>query len=519
MGGDPRQSSYDDLPYDSRFHAATNPDRLATMAVLHGLRPPAVEHCRVLEIGCADGGNLLPMAQALPDAHFVGIDLSPRQIEAGLATLEELGLRNVQLWTMGLKELDDAAGVFDYIICHGVYSWVSPELRDKLLSVCARNLTPGGVAYVSYNCYPGWHLRGMVRELLLFHTSGLDDPLERVRQARAFLEFLARTATPREGGYARALRDEAALLAKKGDSYVFHELLEEVNHPVYFHEFVAHAAATGLRYLGPARFSIHEAHLAPEVKQALDQLGDDRLRREQYLDFVQERTFRQSLLCHQFLPFSESVLTDAVRELRVTAMARPQSPSPDPRPDAPENFLSIYGDQLTVNRPALKAALMALCERWPRSAGLDELWAEARSRLGRADGDPQSLATALLQGHVVNLVDLGTHDPKIATEPSERPRAGVVARRQAAQQTRVYSLRLRPVPLEGLDVLVLQLLDGTRDRPAIRQALADWATDGTLQVQEAGQPVRDPARARELLAASLEPSLRHLAAQALLIAD
>ena len=70
-------TSYDDLPYESRFNPVSHPDRIATMAILHGLKPPPVECCRVLELGSADGGNLLAMAQTLPSATFLGLDLAP----------------------------------------------------------------------------------------------------------------------------------------------------------------------------------------------------------------------------------------------------------------------------------------------------------------------------------------------------------------------------------------------------------------------------------------------------------
>lgn len=143
--------SYDQLPYDSQFFTSSHPDRMAVMAILHGMTPPDVGSCRVLELGCSNGGNLLGMAQSLPGAQFVGIDLSPLQIANGRAIVAGVGLSNVTLEEASILDVDDAFGTFDYIICHGVYSWVPEEVRRKIFAIFARNLAPNGVAYVSYN--------------------------------------------------------------------------------------------------------------------------------------------------------------------------------------------------------------------------------------------------------------------------------------------------------------------------------------------------------------------------------
>ena len=156
-------SSYDRVPYDSKPFPQTHPDRLATMASLFGLKPPLVDTAQVLELGLAGGGNLIPMAVALPDSHFVGIDLSPRQVDEGVRVVERLGLTNIELRAQDILDLGEDLGVFDYILCHGVYSWVPASVQEKILEIHARHLAPGGIGYISYNAYPGWHLRGVVR--------------------------------------------------------------------------------------------------------------------------------------------------------------------------------------------------------------------------------------------------------------------------------------------------------------------------------------------------------------------
>src|SRR5262245_45044045 len=89
--------SYEEMPYESDPLYFTHPDALGTAAFLAGISPAPIESCRVLEIGCATGGNLVPMAYALPGSRFVGVDLSPRQIEVGRAHVGALGLSNLEL--------------------------------------------------------------------------------------------------------------------------------------------------------------------------------------------------------------------------------------------------------------------------------------------------------------------------------------------------------------------------------------------------------------------------------------
>ncbi len=190
-------NTYDEVPYASLPFPDTHPDRLATVARLFGLNPPDISHCRVLELGCASGGNIMPMAELLPDSTFVGIDLSRRQIDAGQEQLKELNLSNVELRHASILDVDDSYGKFDYIICHGVYSWVPDTVQDKILAVCKQNLNPTGIAYISYNTLPGWHMRGMVRDMMRYHAGRFDDARSRIGQARALLDFLVKAAGSR----------------------------------------------------------------------------------------------------------------------------------------------------------------------------------------------------------------------------------------------------------------------------------------------------------------------------------
>ena len=177
----------------------THPDRLATVATLFGMRPAPAERSQVLELGCAGAGNLIPMGAGIAPRRFLGIDLSGRQVADGQKVVGTLGLTNVELKQRSITDVDPSWGHFDYIVCHGVYSWVPPAVQDKILEICATNLAPQGVAYVSYNTYPGWHMRGMLRDIMCYHARRFDDPQARVGQARALLDFLAKSVAHQGG--------------------------------------------------------------------------------------------------------------------------------------------------------------------------------------------------------------------------------------------------------------------------------------------------------------------------------
>ena len=251
------QQSYDTFPYQSYSFPQSHPDRLATIGELFGMTPAPIARCRVLEFGCASGGNLIPMAATLPDAEFVGIDLSPVQIRQGMADIDVLGLSNIRMLATDIMDFGEEFGAFDYIIAHGVYSWVPNEVQERMLAICARQLSPSGIAYISYNTLPGWRMRAVVRDAMTYHTRRLVDPVQRVAQSRAMLEFLAEALQEEPGdtaAYGSMLRQEAEELRKREDYYILHDHLEAVNEPLYFHQFMERAARHDLNYLGEADF-------------------------------------------------------------------------------------------------------------------------------------------------------------------------------------------------------------------------------------------------------------------------
>lgn len=527
------QYSYDEIPYPSHSFTATHPDHLATLATLLGMHPTPVEQCRVLELGCASGGNLVPMAYGLPTSEFVGIDLSARQITEGQEWLATLGLKNVTLKHLNLLDVTPDFGRFDYIIAHGVYSWVPAAVQDKVLQICRQNLAANGVAYVSYNTYPGWRMLGTVRDMMLYHTRQITDPQERATAARALLDFLVSAVPAKNSPHASFLNAYLNFvqeyLTPKHDEHLLHDELEEVNEPVYFYQFVEQAARHGLRYLAEADLQGMLANNLPaEVSKTLRQMVSNTIELEQYMDFLRNRAFRRTLLCHQDVRLRGKVAPERLSDFYVASSARPETPQPDLHSVSVEKFKASDGATLAIDHPLTKAAMLYLSEVWPRPVSFNSLLAEAQARLngtagtGSPPGAPnevQVLGANLLKAfsYSESLVELHVYAPHFVLEVSECPTASSVARLQAQNSMTVTNMRHERVDLDEITYHLLLHLDGTRNRTALLDIIAGLAAEGVIEVKEEERPIKDATEVKRLMTKRIEAHLSQLARTALLV--
>ncbi len=524
----PTLAAYDEMPYVRTAFAQTHPDRLATLATLCGMAPPPVATCRVLELGCASGDNLIPMALGLPQARFVGIDLSRRQIDDGRQLAARLGLANVELVHGDVATVDEGYGPFDYVVCHGLYSWVPAPVRERILAICRANLAPNGVAYVSYNTLPGWKLRGTVRDMMVFHTEQIDGAAAKVTEARTLLDFLERHAPPGTP-YALALRAERDFLQRVDDAYLYHDHLEAVNEPFYFHQFVGAARAHGLQYLAEAEFRMTVmANLPPAVGETLRRITSDVVRLEQYMDFVRNRIFRQTLLTHAEVPLDRNLDPARLPAFAVASAAQPATAAPAYAQGARESFRAPSGATFTSGNAITKAAMRVLRDRWPQGVPFAELEPLARARLAAsgvptdaaaAADDARLLGDAVLRCFAAGVVELHLWSPSLAVTPSERPVASPLARVQAGRAGPLTNLRHEGVAVDDLGRALLPLLDGSRGREDLVAEAAARVRAGTLVVTDprsgvalgAGTDPQDGARR------AVDASLAQLGESALLL--
>src|SRR3954471_4228458 len=175
---DRHATAYDRITYPGYPFGETHPGHLATLGLLFGMSPTPLDSCHVLELGCGDGANLIPVAFQWPNSEFVGLDLSEQAVCKGNAFIAKLGLKNIVLRSCDIMDVSVQFGTFHYIVAHGVYSWVPAPVRAKMLSILGDNLSAQGIGYVSYNCFPGCHLRNIARDMMRYHVRDVTDPLQ-----------------------------------------------------------------------------------------------------------------------------------------------------------------------------------------------------------------------------------------------------------------------------------------------------------------------------------------------------
>ncbi len=519
--------TYDQIPYESHAFPQSHPDRLAAVASLFGVKSKEVGKCRVLELGCAAGGNLIPLASTLPDAHFVGVDLSQRQVSDAQAAIKELGLKNIEVKQIDLKDINKDFGEFDYIIAHGLYSWISDDLQEKILEICQNNLAPNGVAYISYNTFPGWHFRGMIRDMMLYHTAQIQDPSIKAGQARALLDFLSQSVPTQENAYGIMLKNELDLLRFQQDSYLLHDHLEEQNAPIYFHQFAERAARHGLQYLGEADFhTMLTSNFPKEIDETLRRVSNEIVRTEQYMDFLRNRTFRQTLLVKQDVPINRNLTFENVQQFLIASPAKPASENIEIQSNKPETFVLPNGFSLSTPQPLIKAAFQYLAEQWPKAVSFDDLFNAARTRISSVsiqdaktiEAQRQLLGADLLTAYATNTVQFRTHDLPFVTKISDRPKVSEIARHQARTRDSVTNQLHERIAIDVFSRHLIELLDGSREKEAILDELEKLVKANTLVVQKDGKNLKEGSALRDALREAMNESLSKMEKAAVLVA-
>ncbi|HEX8522140.1 MAG TPA: class I SAM-dependent methyltransferase [Tepidisphaeraceae bacterium] len=460
------RQSYDDVTYESLPFPQSHPDRLFVVSNLLGFTPAPVQTARVLELGCATGANLLAMADVLPDAHFLGIDLSPKQIEIGNQFVRSLNLLNIQFQAIDLQHLAADAGQFDYIIAHGLYSWVPDDVRRRLMQLIKQHLSPTGVAYISYNTFPGWRIKQISREIMLYHTRHITDPRQRLTAAQQFLSQVAGALPTESSAYARALHDEANFLAQQQPYYLAHDHLESINHPVYFHQFVENAAQHGLQYIAEATLSsMTGLELPAATQEALRRLPiKDPIEAQQYLDFLAHRSFRQSIVTHAGAKILATPDPALIKDFYISANIK-LPPDFDISSSAPSTLKVFNGIEFDIAEPLYKALFAELAEGFPLHLHFDDLIARAQQRVpvaapGLAEEQIKGITAFLLQCYLHQIIDLYPRQPDFITTVSDRPTARPLARAQAQHSNRVVNYLHQSVNLDEAARQFLLQLDG-----------------------------------------------------------
>jgi methyltransferase-like protein len=513
------RAAYETVPYPSLAVPQTHPDHLATIATLFGMTLAPADRCRVLEIGCGDGTNLLGMACTLPQSEFLGIDLAPGPISIGQGAVDELKLSNLRLAAADLMQVSAEWGEFDYIIAHGMYSWVPEPVQEKLLAICGRNLAPQGVAFVSHNTTPGSHLRAILREMMLFHVHDIENPHERVAQARALVQFVVQ-AIPETDLFRGVLQSQLEDLQEREDAVVYHDDLAEVNCGVNVSQMVERARLHGLKFLGDAEFaSMCGMRLRPEVRKQLELIAaNDYVRKEQLLDYLNCRSFRRTLLCRRDVTLRRKVGPDDLSRFHLAMNAHPAPTEPELAARGVQRFSGPKRLSLATDHPLAKVVLSRLGQIWPGAIAWNDLLKEVTLM---PDAEATAvLANVLWEAYCSGMLELYLRPPRFATEVHDRPKASSLARWQARRGTMITNLCHKNIEIKGaLERHLLQLLDGTRTQAQLAAELAAAIESGQIVVGEMTGTRPEQQNIRSCVESQLRASLEALVRLALLVTD
>lgn len=511
--------SYNECPYPGYSHGSTHVGRISAIGRLFGVGTTPPDSARILEIGCGSGINLLAMAQLYPSSEFVGVDFSGKQIAEALGTAASTGIANARFLNLDIRKLEgEGLGRFDYIIVHGIYSWVPEDVRKAILAAARDRLTDNGIALISYNCLPGWRLRGALRDMMLIHTSRFGDVASKVTQSKALMSYLAE-ATGGQGAWGQYLKQESETILAADNSYLAHDYLEIHNHALYFRDFLAEASSFGLSFLTEAEpATVYLENYPEKVTAPLKAMGLDHVDTEQFLDFVRNRTFRSTLLCRDSVVPERMISPERLAGMYVRTHFDGEK---EPRDTGTATFRLPAGrGEVNVADGIAIRVLRRLLESGRQPLAVSRLTEELSA--GTAEEELPELAAKIggmiLQGYFRNFLDL-TFGPIPATRPrpAAKPEALPLARWQAASAS-LYTLpTLDMLPGEILLSQLLKLCDGTRERDGLISGMMEAFDRGEFRLNLNGSDVTDRAETESVLAQNLDRLLERLRMLGLLL--
>ena len=389
------QKSYDEAPYKSKTFYYTQPGRQQMVLKLLGFKTPDLEKARVLEIGCSFGGNIIPFALENPKAEVIGVDLSSVQIEEGNRIIEYLGLENIRLIHQNVLEFDKKFGKFDYIICHGVFSWVNEEVQRGILNVIKNHLSENGSAILSYNTYPGWKNLEVARDVMLFRDEMLKNRGEQINEGNAVkygrgaIEFLSQFSVLNE-----KIKTGITDITEKDDYYILHEYFEENNKPMYLYDFSKMLLEHDLIHVVDSDLMKTFPNISEEIEQKLTaECGDDNIAKEQYYDFLLDRQFRVSVVTHKAnkekINISKDIRIVDLKEINLRGKYEKDK----------DGFYTIENNK--IEDEEVNLILGILSENYPNTITIDELEKKVKERMKKETNNVYANAVYLMYGKLV----------------------------------------------------------------------------------------------------------------------
>ena len=505
-------TSYISLPTPCR-----TPDRLATIALLHGLTPADIDKAKVLDIGCGQGWDIISLAYTYPNAQFIGIDFSIDAIEEGRKTIKELNLSNIKFECSDIAHYSTEEK-FDYIFCHGVYTWVSEELSHHILELCHNLLSEKGLAYISYNALPAWGTRSVLREALRHFTSSVKEE-EKVEKARETISFMLSALQNYPTPYSMSLQLELKNALKSSDGFIAQELLADEAHAEYLHTFISKAKQHHLIYIGEAKFErmvsnrLDEISDAQELSSAINAMSsfEDQ---EQALDFLFPTWLRQGVLHKENASKKELTELEKNNLLKNLYISSPLVPS-DPRDSegGEDVFMSPTGSHVQITSRYIRHALRTLNMTWPAYTKITDLYDTLTNRPCYAFSD---FAKELLILFQKGQIELHIAPEKFSSILGEKPKVSQLAVLQAKTQDWVTSLKQEYTLLTDFEKSLLPFLDGEHTKDDLITAIKNLIDNQDLNIKDEFKSEANEAELKDVISDGIDEALHHLYESALI---
>ncbi len=519
-------NTYDEVPYESSPVPFSNPEHLRTIGLLFGMKPPKLDTARILELGCATGGNLIPVAARHPESKSVGVDLSRVQTDAANAQIKGLGLENIEIRCASITDLNESFGKFDYIIAHGVLSWVPDFVQAAIFDICGSLLTDNGIAYISYNTLPGWNMVRSIRDMMIYHSELFTGIEEKAQQSRQFLDAVIESLEDSNSPYAVMLKEEAELLSQQPDYFLHHEYLEENNTQFYFSEFMDKATNNSLQYVGDASLScMFHDNIPAKVSEKLKGVNDI-IRSEQYLDFINNRRFRRTILCKNTVKLNRSPRADSIKKFYLELKLVPEKPLSEVKiSDSTEVscffFKGNKNNKLCSSSPIEKAIMYSFAENWNKPLSFDELVSLSNKKI-------PSVKVGEIEAELINntmrivfsgLITLSSEAPKFTNTLSANPKVSDLVRYQCQNMpgfwvTNEIHDRINIAPFEKY---AFRYMDGHHKKEDLVLKLMEHVANGDLTFSNDSAKLEDNQAVEKKLIAAVAQMLEKTKNHSLLV--
>ena len=509
--------TYDAVPYQSYPYASTRPANIFTIGTLFGVSVPNFRTARVLELGCASGGNLIPLAFQYPDGRYTGIDSSELQIEMADKTVSDLGLENIEFIGRPFADMPPL-DKFDYIICHGVYSWVDQGARNRILEICRTHLVENGLAVISYNALPGWNMVRSLREMMLYQANLFKDPVEKVNQAMELLRFV-RDNNPEGSAYRAVIDNEINYLSEQTISHIAHDHMESENTAFYFHEFAAALQQHGLQYVGDSDITrMYVENMPADAAEKLEAVTDI-LRQEQYMDFIRNRRFRSSIVCPATTALNRNLRRELIQDFYLSSSITPD-PEDVKAEAADTRFRGPEGKVVFSAHTRDAAALFSQLSESRRPIKSGDLIDMVAKNFTGADREAlhglleQIGLQLVLKGFISLYAEVGNY----VSDIPEMPEASRLARYQASVQGWATNARHEKINHDQFTRLLIDYLDGTHSFDDLCQIMFEQVGKRALGIQLDGEDIADIEQCRLVIRQLTDNALNRFARTALLVA-